>query len=814
MNQVTRETMAVMFTDVVGFTTIMEGSESAALEVLSRIRKVQLPLLRTHRGRLVKEMGDGTLSTFPSSAEAVRCARRIQDKLKGTDFLIRIGIHWGEILIRGNDVLGDPVNVASRVQELAPPGGVCVTGELLRSYGPGRRPGTHPMGLRKLKGLGRLVNLFALKGNGRNPLPVRSPRIEGGTERLAASDYLPSIAVMPLENLGPVGDDFYAYSISADLVSDISRAGRIIVTPLSDVLRLKKAVGSSDLVAERLKSRFLVTGTLWRRQERFQLSIELHDLLKGRLSWTDSWTDDWFELPAIKGKMADGLLKVLGFESVDLHGITDSETPRSEAYEKYLKARELFWKKRNSSDVDKAQELLLGSIDQDPRLVPACILLGTIYSESGRYREAEKLLVKACDIALEKGDRSGHLNGLNWTGINQWRQADYRKARNTFLRTLRLAKALHDVTGEARALSNIGLIDSNLGNYDRALKYLEKALEVSGTDDVSSLRANTLCNIGLTHWHMGDNTLAMDYYEKAMSLYETLEDRNGQAYMMRNIGIIKRSLGQCEEAISLTKEADLIYRELGDRLGRCHCLNSMGNIHMYLGQYELALKEYEEALAMADELDDRVTRGILKTNLGNIASAMGEHDEALMLHTESMKISRQLDDLEGEAENLTLMGEDYRLMGRPEEAREALEASIELMEDMGAGARTALARAKLAGVLLDLGENEETRSLAIEHMETVESILTTGTSERTVTLWKLSKLYGQLMSGSTGTEKRRMGKLSTRYLREAYDSLMEIAGTLSDDASRRAYLQNIDDHREITAAFKALEEQRQKQHRE
>lgn len=790
-----------MFTDVVGFTTIMENSESEALNVLNSIRKVQLPLLKTHRGMLVKEMGDGTLSTFPSPVEAVRCARGIQKELLGERFQIRIGIHFGQIIVRENDVLGDPVNVASRIQELAPPGGVCVSGEILQSYGPGRRPVTHPMGLRKLKGLGRLVDLFAIRGTGIGPLPVHSPGIEGGTERAASPEDLPSIAVVPLENLGPEGDDFYAYSISSDLVRDIARAGRIIVSPLSDVERLKKAVGSSAMIAKRLRVRFLVTGTLWRRQETFHLSIELHDLLEGRLAWTDSWIDNWFDLPSIKGKMADGLLKVIGFKPGVLPGITDSETSRSAAYENYLKASEIYRHRKSSGDVETALELLHDSIDSDQGLVPARILLGTIFSESGRHREAGKVLEKACAIALKKGDRAGHLNGLNWTGINQWRQADYRNARNTFLKTLRLARAMGDVTGEARSLSNLGLIDYNMGNYDRALKYLETALGVTGIEEVSSLRANTLCNIGLTHWRRGDNTLAMKHYKSALSLYRVLEDRSSQAYMMRNIGIINRSVGMCAEAVRLTRDAEKIYTELGDRLGRCHSLNSMGNIYMYLGRYDLALEYYREALTIAEEIDDRMTVGILKTNLGNIASVRGDHVKALRLHKEALNISRELGETQGEAENLTLIGGDHHHLERLEEAKKALESSVELMQKMGAGGSTAHARVNLAGVLLDMDKGTETGNLALEQMEAAARILTPETAERTSTLWKLSELYGLLAERYSGEEGGRFRETSDIFLRKSYSSLMETADTLSDRASRVSFLENIEDHRKIVSAF-------------
>lgn len=800
MSNLDRAALAVMFTDVVGFTSLMERSEEKALEVLRSVREIQLPLLGVHGGRLVKELGDGSLCTFPSAPGAVRCARDIQERLSGMDFSLRIGIHWGEVILNERDVLGDPVNVASRIQELAPPGGVCVSGELLQAYGPGRRPGTRSLGLRKLKGLGRLIELFTVLSTGRRPLPVISPRIKEGTESFVLSRELPSVAVMPLSNLGPADDDFYAYSISADLVSDLSRAGRILVSPLSDVLRLKRVVGSADLVAERLRVGFLVKGTLWRKGQSFQLSIELLELPAGKLIWTDNWMEDWYELPAIKGKMADGLLKVLGLEHDPRAGITDIETTRSGAYEDYLRAGELYWKKKDAGDTGKALQLLESALESDPRLIPARILLGTIYSETGLHGEAADELSAACDMALDKGDRAAHLNALNWVGINLWRQSRYREARSVFLRTLRLARSMNDVTGEARSLSNIGLMDSNMCNYDRALEYLERALETSGTEEVSSLRANTLCNIGLTHWHLGDNSLALEYYGRAMELYEVLEDRNGMAYMMRNLGIIKRDLGLYGEAIDLTGRAAGIYEELGDRLGRCHSLNSMGNISMFLGKYGEASEYYGQAFVMAKELDDRWTLGIVKTNLGNLAAATGRHLEALNLHSEALEYCRMLGDPEGEAENLELIGADHHRLGNLEDGKSALEESISLMEEIGAGSRTVLARVRLAGVLLDWEQLEGSRIMALEQLSLAEGLLTADTSERTVILWMLSKVYEGLAGRSAdGAEGRMLLRKSEHHLREARRGLMETAATIPEGESRRTFLEGIEDHREIMA---------------
>ena len=805
MTDLPRQELAVMFTDIVGFATLMERNENFALEIIGRMLDIQNELLERYGGRLVKVMGDGTLCTFKSPVDSVRCARDFQYRFLKSDIPIRIGIHWGKVLLKPEDVLGDSVNVASRLEELAPSGGICVSGELLRNYGRGRRPSTRSLGLRKLKGLGRLVDLFAITGTKNCPLPVESPVIRTNTAELDTSEKYSSVAVIPLVNLGDEGDDFFAYSISADLVSGLSRAGRIMVTPLTDILNLKKAVGSENEVAERLDVRFVVRGTLWRKEKRFQLSVELLDQSRGCLIWSDNWVDNWFELPSIKNKLVDSLLKALGLETVDIPGITTSESSRLEAYEKYLKARELFSKKTSSDEVEKAKKLLIRSLNDDPLFVSARILLGALYTETGLYEKAEETLEKALDMAQEQGERFEHLDALNRIGINQWRQSNYKAARNTFMRTLRISRALNDAGAEARALCNVGLMNTNMGKNEKGLKYLEDSLKVTGFSRVSSLRANTFCNIGLTYWYMGDNPLALEYYKKALSIYKRLEDLNGQAYIMRNIGILSRNMGLLGRATELTEKAYQIYRELGDRQGQCHSLNSIGNIKMYLGMYDEAQSLYKEALEIACGLDDKLMESILKTNSGAIEYMHGNYEKAISFNSEALEISRQIDDLEGVAENTGHLGNTYRMLGKNKKAIQTYEEYLSIMQSMDADSRTALIRTKQAALTLSMDKSETAVKGVLDQVHRIESILTFDAKDRTLILWELSKLYLKLAQSVERKKNDRRMKRSREYLEEAYNSLMDNANNITEESSKRSFLENVSDHRAIIKAYKEIQ---------
>ena len=138
--RIERKLAAIMFTDIVGFTKIMGDDEITALSILENQQSLINPKVKEHKGTIIKKMGDGLLIEFPSTVEAVECATQMQDSIKSyntsddnLEFHIRIGIHLGDVVILGDDILGDGVNIASRIEPLASPDGICITEAVYQS---------------------------------------------------------------------------------------------------------------------------------------------------------------------------------------------------------------------------------------------------------------------------------------------------------------------------------------------------------------------------------------------------------------------------------------------------------------------------------------------------------------------------------------------------------------------------------------------------------------------------------------------------------------------------------------------------------
>lgn len=181
---------AIMFTDIVGYTSLMADDELVALEIVSNLRDVLQPIIQSHRGQWLKEMGDGTLSSFSSATSAVQCAIEIQKQLKqDPSFKIRIGIHLGDVVFTETDVFGDGVNIAARIEPNAEPGGIAVSGSVYDTLSNNKHFQTVLLGEKTLKNVGRPLRIYAISND---DLPVGKTFAERLTISLATTLTTPS----------------------------------------------------------------------------------------------------------------------------------------------------------------------------------------------------------------------------------------------------------------------------------------------------------------------------------------------------------------------------------------------------------------------------------------------------------------------------------------------------------------------------------------------------------------------------------------------------------------------------------------------
>ncbi|MEN8208359.1 MAG: tetratricopeptide repeat protein [Candidatus Fermentibacteria bacterium] len=807
MPELQRKRLAVMFTDIAGFTSLMEKNEAEGMKILTRCNDAFMKQLESYSGSLVKVMGDGTLSTFIDPSGAVKCARSFQDSIKDFAFSVRIGIHLGDVIHERNDIYGDTVNVASRLEKLSPPGCICISRETLNECDREHMPDARPLGLHRLRGLGRLIEIYTIAGT--RTLPDMGPPETDEIRKPSDNDRVPSLAVIPFDNLGSEQDSFYTFGISADLASDLSRAGRINMASLSDVSRVIDDEPSRDEIASRLGVRYLVMGSLWKEKNKFRISVELSDHFENRIIWVDSWEDDWDFLSSIKGKLADGLLKALGIESGVFPGITDTVTGRTEAYELYLKGRHEYSIRSSKDGLEKAREILKRSIELDEDLIQARVCFGRTYRDHGEYATGSEILREALDIAVMNTDHVGQLDALNEIGIILWKQSRLKEARKAYEKVLSLSESISDRGGQGRVLNNLGLVEWSSGNLGEALSRFEESLLISDELAANTLQSSTLCNIGLVKASLGDDSAALLYYQKALDIHSTPGKLDTQAHILINMGNSHFRNGSLEKARSIFQRSLSIFRKLGDDPGASKCLNNLGNVMLYLGMFEEADAYYSEAREIAKKQADLSMEGIILSGMGLLHLKKGEPGKSLPLLTASLEICRETRDREGEGELLVYLGEAYLNLGRLISADEVLAESLLIMEEIGSKKFLAYTKALLSRLKLISGISKNT---ALEADAMIESSLLDLEHQNKKDHSEVYRIladsylllrdcgFPDLISADKCIEGYRT------MISNAYDTLTWITDRIDDTSLRKIFLEAIPAHREIVRKFEQLAE--------
>jgi tetratricopeptide (TPR) repeat protein len=781
-----------MFTDVVGFTSVMERSEEEAMVILQRKMTVVRNVVSSGGGRLVKEMGDGTLCVFTSSADAVATAVNIQNSLENDSFRIRIGIHCGSVLFEGDDIFGDTVNVASRLEQKAPEGGILLSGEVLSCIPERFRHLTVNLGLTRLKGLGRLLQIHFL-GSSTEP-------------RIAVAEDVPGIrtgplvlSVFPLQNTGKPGDEFYAYGISVDLLSDLSRTDSISIVPVTSLLKAMESGESNEKIAGKFDSSFLLRGSVTRTGRKMKLSVTLKEVSSDTVIWSDEWTEEIEDLPLIKGKIADSVLKALGMNPENYPGISNIEVKSVSVYEKYLQAIHLWEKKENTEHVLQTRKLLKQVIKSEPMMIPARVLLSTTYTETGDYSRGLSIINKASRIATEENNQAGLLLTLRSLGILHWSRGELTEARAAYNKAMTLARELRYRTEEASLLNNIGLIDCDRSLFSQALVKLEKSFSMSKNLGLITGQAHSLCNIGLVYWKIGNGVKALEYYDKSLYLVKIMEDKSGEANLLTNMGIVYHQRGELERAYETASQSMKLSRSLNNRRAVCRALNNMGSVMLTLGMFSVARQHFDEAFSIAQLIGVRNMEGLLLTNKAILIMLTEDYIEASAIFRSSMKIAEEVDDMEGIIENSKYLAEIMLEQNKTTLAEEMI--------------RSALNTSVKFGLLRDIAELETDMALVlirrktpykevIEQLRKAQTIRVENKDSLPDIHWKWSEICRELAGNQSvpSEEALRLRRESEKWRNASRNGILRVVEKIKSDKLKNSYMHKIPLHHRILTA--------------
>ncbi len=399
MPDVERRLAAVMFTDMVGYTSLSERDERLAIALLDEQRNILRPIFAKHAGHEVKTLGDGFLVEFPSALEAVRCALEIQRAIRGRNgripsnqkILLRVAIHLGDVEHRGGDIYGDAVNIASRVQELADPGGICITQQVYDSIRNSREFRTTALGSSQLKNV---------------KTPVEVYRVELATASIGLTEDAVEprrVAVLPLTSLSSdQQDEFFADGLTEEIINSLSSVSDLRVIARTSVMKYKNAKKTVGEIGRELRVGTILEGSVRKAALNVRITIQLIDVKSEAPIWAQKYDREIknvFDIQTdIAEEVADSLkLKLL---KENRRQIEKKAPDDAAAYVLYLRGR-YYWNKRSKTDLDRAISQFNEAIKKDPDYALAYTGLADCYTLIGRhrYQDPDEVFPKAREYA-------------------------------------------------------------------------------------------------------------------------------------------------------------------------------------------------------------------------------------------------------------------------------------------------------------------------------------------------------------------------------------------------------------------------------
>ena len=371
---VTRKLVAILAADVVGYSRLMGEDEAGTLAALKTHRKeIVDPKIAAHGGRVVKLMGDGMLVEFSSVVEATQCAVEIQRAMaqrnaavpKDRRLEFRIGINLGDVIVDGDDIHGDGVNVAARLEALAEPGGICISRAARDQVRDKLDVVLEDMGEVEVKNIARPIRVFRLKGTS-----VPSP---AGAPPASALPDKPSIAVLPFLNLsGDAEQEFFADGLSEDIITELSRFRHLFVISRNSAFVYKGKSAKARDVAKDLAVQWVVEGSVRKAGNRVRVTAQLIDAEADRHVWAERYDRDLEDIFAVQDEITTAIVATLpGRIDAATQERAERKLPENLAAHEFVMAGKTLHHRSKRKDNEEALRLLDRAIELDPKYAHA-----------------------------------------------------------------------------------------------------------------------------------------------------------------------------------------------------------------------------------------------------------------------------------------------------------------------------------------------------------------------------------------------------------------------------------------------------------
>lgn len=497
-----------MFTDMVGFTSLTQANEAAALTLLERHNQILRPIFPRFQGREVKTIGDSFLVEFDSALDATRCAVEIQRSLRdhneatGEDqrIRLRIGIHLGDVVHSGEDVFGDAVNVASRIEPLADPEGICVSQQVFDQLRNKFEAPLEKLPAPSLKNVRFATDVYRVVLPW-EPVASAGPGVEPAATR--------RLAVLPFANLSPdPQDEYFADGLAEEMMTELSKLRGLGVIARTSVMRYKNTTKSVLEIGKELRVDQILEGSVRKAAQRIRITAQLIDARSEEHLWADRFDRDLTDIFAVQSEIARSVAQTLDLKFGAPERSAAPPTRDVEAYTLYLQARHL-WNYRSVGKVREAMEKLQEAIARDPGFAQAHAGLADCHAVlfdlwGASHTEALPPALAAANEALRLDPTIAEAHAS--LGLVQTARRNYREAEEEYRRAIDLNP------GYSMAHHWYALLLAGEGRREEADR------EASLSEAADPLSPTILLNQGFRLWVAGKGEEALRKWERALEI--------------------------------------------------------------------------------------------------------------------------------------------------------------------------------------------------------------------------------------------------------------------------------------------------------
>ncbi len=533
----TRRLAALLAADVVGYSRLMEADETGTLAALKQVRAELIdPKIAEHQGRIVKTAGDGMLVEFGSAVEAVLCAIEVQRQMTARNaeiaaarrFEFRIGINLGDVIVEADDVNGDGVNIAARLEQAAPPGGVVVSEDVYRQV-IGKVPAPlEDLGQLALKNLSRPLGAYLVRPEG----------AQGAPRRLPLPDK-PSLAVLPFDNLtGDPEQEHLVDGMVEEIIAALSRVKSFFVIARNSTFTYKGKAVRVDQVGRELGVRYVVEGSVRMAGNRIRLTAQLIEAESGRHVWAGNFEGMLDDVFALQDRITEQVVGAL-HPSIRLAEIERARRKRPEnldAYDYTMRALPHVWALQRDDNA-KATDLLEHAIARDPEYPMALALAAWCQAQQITYLWSADIEASK-ERALRYAERAARADDADPLVLTLLATAQMLVHRLDEAES-QLARALAIDPNLAWGWNRSGWLHVYRGEPETAIEHFERAIRLSPLD---SMNFNCCFGIGAAHFVATRDEEAVSWIKKGIA------ERPGAIWVFRLLVATYGNLGRIDEA--------------------------------------------------------------------------------------------------------------------------------------------------------------------------------------------------------------------------------------------------------------------------